>query len=186
MAGERVGYIRVSTVDQNTERQLEGVKLDRAFTDKASGKDADRPALIEALRYARRGDTFVAHSMDRVARNLHDLRRIVDDLTGRGVTVEFVKERLTFTGDDSPISKLLLNVIGSVAEFERSLILERQREGIAIAKARGKYRGRAPKLSPKEAAEVRTQAEAGVPKVEIARAYGVSRQALYGYLRKGA
>ena len=92
--GQRVGYQRVSTVDQNTDRQLDGVELDKVFTDKASGKDANRPELARALEYVREGDTLVVHSMDRLARNLEDLRRIVRELTGQGVQVEFVKESL--------------------------------------------------------------------------------------------
>ena len=140
--GQRIGYQRVSTVDQNTDRQLDGVELDKVFTDKASGKDANRPELHVRIEYVRDGDTLVVHSMDRLARNLEDLRRIVRELTGQGVRVEFVKENLTFAGDDSPMNTLLLSMLGAVAEFERSMILERQREGIALAKAAGKYKGR--------------------------------------------
>ena len=107
---KRVGYIRVSTLDQNTERQLDGQDLDKVFTDKASGKDTKRPQLQAALDYLREGDSLVVHSMDRLARNLDDLRRIVLGLTSKGVLVEFVKERLTFTGEDSAMSQLLLSV----------------------------------------------------------------------------
>src|SRR3954447_9398345 len=139
MAGQRIGYIRVSTLDQQTERQLEGLVLDQTFTDKASGKDTNRPQLEQMLRFARRGDTVVVHSMDRLARNLDDLRRIVHTLTGKGVRIAFVKEQLTFTGEDSPMASLLLSVMGAFAEFERALIHERQREGIALAKQRGAY-----------------------------------------------
>jgi DNA invertase Pin-like site-specific DNA recombinase len=97
MIGQRIGYIRVSSLDQNPERQLEGVTTDRVFTDKASGKDAHRPKLEEMLKFVREGDTVLVHSMDRLARNLDDLRRIVQDLTRRGIRVEFVKEGLHFT-----------------------------------------------------------------------------------------
>ena len=131
MAGQRIGYIRVSTIDQQVERQLDGLELDQTFTDKASGKDTNRPQLELLLRFARSGDTVVVHSMDRLARNLDDLRRIVHTLTGKGVRIEFVKEHLTFTGEDSPMASLLLSVMGAFAEFERVLIHERQREGIA-------------------------------------------------------
>ena len=116
-----VGYIRVSSVDQNTERQLEGVELDKVFKDKASGKDTSRPQLQAALDYVREGDVLVVHSMDRLARNLDDLRKIVLDLTKRGVHVQFVKESLIFTGEDSPMSNLLLSMLGAVAEFERCM-----------------------------------------------------------------
>src|SRR3954447_20902327 len=101
-AGRRVGYIRVSTVDRNTDRQLDGVPLDRTFVDKASGQDVQRPKLAELLASLREGATAVAHSMDRLARNLDDLRRLVRQLTSRGIRVGVVKEGLTFTGDDTP------------------------------------------------------------------------------------
>ncbi len=134
MNGQKIGYKRVSTIDQNTARQLDGVPLDKLFEDKASGKDTNRPELQAALGYCREGDTLVVHSMDRLARSLVDLRGMVTKLTERGVAVEFVKENLRFNGDDSPMAILLLSLLGAVAEFERSLILERQREGIALAK----------------------------------------------------
>jgi DNA invertase Pin-like site-specific DNA recombinase len=108
MKGQRVGYVRVSTIDQNADRQLEGVELDRTFTDKASGKDAKRPQLEALLAFVREGDTILVHSMDRLARNLDDLRRIVQTLTKRGIRIEFLKEGLTFAGDDSPMAILLL------------------------------------------------------------------------------
>ncbi len=142
MHGQRIGYIRVSTLDQNPDRQLEGVQVSKVFIDKASGKDTQRPQLEALLNYVREGDTLVVHSMDRLARNLDDLRRMVQQLTGRGVRIEFVKESLAFTGEDSPMANLLLSVMGAFAEFERALIRERQREGISLAKQRGVYRGR--------------------------------------------
>lgn len=122
LQGHRIGYIRVSTFDQNPERQLEQVDVSKVFTDKASGKDTERPALEELLAFVREGDTVVVHSMDRLARNLDDLRRLVQQLTKRGIRIEFVKECLTFTGEDSPMANLLLSVMGAFAEFERALI----------------------------------------------------------------
>ncbi len=139
MHGQRVGYIRVSSFDQNPERQLETVSVDRVFTDKASGKDTQRPELENLLAFVREGDTMIVHSMDRLARNLDDLRRLVQELTERGVRIEFVKENLIFTGEDSPMANLMLSVMGAFAEFERALIRERQREGIVLAKQRGVY-----------------------------------------------
>ncbi|HEX4065292.1 MAG TPA: recombinase family protein [Acidobacteriaceae bacterium] len=180
--GKRCGYIRVSSLDQNAERQLEGVELDKRFTDKASGKDTKRPQLQAALDYLREGDVLVVHSMDRLARNLDDLRKIVLGLTQRGVVVEFEKEHLTFTGDDNAMSVLLLNVMGAFAEFERSLIRERQREGIALAKRNGVYKGRKPSLTMEKAAELRRRAHAGEKKAALAREFGISRETLYGYL----
>ena len=183
MTGQRVGYIRVSTLEQNTVRQLDGIDLDRVFTDKASGKDQNRPRLEEMIGFVRDGDSVLVHSMDRLARNLEDLRLIVRRLTVKRVRVEFVKEQLTFTGDDSAMATLLLNVMGAFAEFERSLIRERQREGIALAKKRGVYRGRTPSLDAARVAELREKAASGIPKAALAREYGISRETVYAYLR---
>ena len=182
---KRVGYIRVSSVDQNTDRQLEGVEIDKVFTDKASGKDTARPQLQAALDYIREGDVLVVHSMDRLARNLDDLRKIVLDLTRKGVHVQFTKENLTFTGEDSPMSNLLLSMLGAVAEFERSMIRERQREGIALAKKAGRYKGRVPSLAPEAVAEVRRLVAAGVPKSKLAKQFKVTRQTIYNALGGG-
>lgn len=184
MKGQRIGYIRVSSADQNLARQLDGIDLDRVFEEKASAKDSNRPKLQECLRFVRDGDTLFVHSMDRLARNLMDLRHIVDDLTSRGVTLQFVKENLTFAGSAAPMARLLLNMMGAFAEFERELIRERQREGIAIARAAGKFsKERAKKLQPDDVRAIREQAERGIPKAHIARAYGISRETLYQYLR---
>jgi DNA invertase Pin-like site-specific DNA recombinase len=176
---KRVGYIRVSSIDQNTDRQLDGQDLDKVFTDKASGKDTKRSQLQAALDYIREGDELVVHSMDRLARNLDDLRRIVLELTKKGVHVRFVKENLTFTGEDSPMSNLLLSLLGAVAEFERSMIRERQREGIAMAKKAGVYKGRKPSLTAQQVAEIRKRVAAGEKKARLALEFGVSRQTLY-------
>jgi len=183
MQGQRIGYVRVSSFDQNPGRQLENMQVDRVFTDKASGKDVNRPELENLMAFVRSGDTVVVHSMDRLARNLDDLRRIVQELTRRGVRIEFVKEGLSFTGEDSPIAKLMLSVMGAFAEFERSLIRERQREGIELARQRGAYRGRKKSLSPNQAAELRRRSAAGEPKAQLAREFGVSRETVYQYLR---
>jgi DNA invertase Pin-like site-specific DNA recombinase len=182
MKGQRVGYIRVSTVDQNTERQLDGVDLDRTFTDKASGKDTERPQLDAALKYVREGDTLVVHSMDRLARNLDDLRRLVRQMTDKGVKVQFAKEGLTFTGENNPLSILMLSLVGAVAEFERALIRERQREGIALAKAKGVYKGRKRALSADQVVDLKARIAAGEKKDKLAREFGVSRDTLYSYL----
>jgi DNA invertase Pin-like site-specific DNA recombinase len=183
--GQRIGYVRVSSFDQNPERQLENILLDKTFTDKASGKDVHRPQLDALKAFAREGDTIIVHSMDRLARNLDDLRRLVQELTSRGIRVEFVKESLAFTGEDSPMANLMLSVMGAFAEFERELIRERQLEGIALAKQRGAYQGRKKALSPKQAATLRQKVSEGHPKAKIAREYGISRETLYQYLREG-
>ena len=183
MQGKRIGYIRVSAFDQNPARQLVQVHVDRTFTDKASGKDTKRPELEALFAFVREGDTVVVHSMDRLARNLDDLRRVVQDLTQAGIRVEFVKEGLIFTGDDSPMATLLLSVMGAFAEFERSLLRERQREGIALAKQRGAYRGRKKALSNAQAAVLRQRAKAGEEKAHLAREFGISRETVYQYIR---
>ena len=183
MTGQRVGYTRVSSLDQNVDRQLEGIVVVRTFTDTASGKDVLRPQLKAMLGFVRAGDTVIVHSMDRLARNLDDLRRIVRELTAKGVLVQFVKEQLTFTGDDTAMATLLLSVMGAFAEFERALIRERQREGIELAKKRGAYRGRKPSLSEDQVAELRERVAAGSAKATLAREFGVSRETVYQYLR---
>ncbi|MGH1472651.1 MAG: recombinase family protein [Cellvibrionaceae bacterium] len=184
MQGQRVGYVRVSSFDQNEDRQLEGVNVDRLFIDKASGKDTKRLQLEELLSYVREGDVVLVHSMDRLARNLDDLRAIVKLLTCRGVCIEFIKEHLSFTGEDSPMANLLLSVMGAFAEFERSLIRERQREGIALAKSRGVYKGRKRSLSSAEVSTLKTRVLEGESKSKLAREYGVSRETVYQYLKR--
>ena len=182
-AGQTVGYVRVSSTGQNEARQLDGIRVDRTFTDKASGKDTQRPQLQAMLDFVREGDIVVVHSMDRLARSLRDLEGIVTGLTGRGVTVSFVSQGMTFTGDDSPMNKLMLQMLGAVSEFERSLILERQREGIAIAKAKGDvYKGRKPSLDAAGVAELRRLVAQGKPKSQIAEQLGISRTTLYAHL----
>src|SRR6266498_1670647 len=183
MIGQQVGYIRISSVDQHSERQLDGIALDQTFIDTASGKDVARPQLEALLTFVRRGDTVVVHSMDRLARNLDDLRRVVQGLTKRGVRIHFLNEHLIFTGDDSPMAHLMLSVMGAFAEFERALIRERQREGIALAKRRGVYRGRKKTLTAAQIAEVQRRIGAGEPKAHVARAFGISRETVYHYLR---
>jgi len=184
MDGQRIGYIRVSSFDQNPDRQLESVRVARVFTDRASGKDTQRPELERLLAFVREGDTVVVHSMDRLARNLDDLRRVVQGLTTRGVRIEFVKEGLTFTGEDSPMANLMLSVMGAFAEFERALLRERQREGITLAKQRGAYRGRKRSLNAEQIAELKRRIAAGEQKAQVARDFGVSRETVYQYLRQ--
>lgn len=182
MTGQKIGYVRVSTADQNTDRQLDGMILDRVFTDKLSGKNVDRPQLTEMLAYARDGDVVFVHSMDRLARNLTDLRRIVSQLTDRGVCIEFIKEKLVFNGDDSPMSNLMLSVMGAFSEFERALILERQREGITQAKKRGVYQGRKKALDSHQVAKMQDLLRLGTTKSAVARQMGITRMTLYRYL----
>jgi len=186
-SGEQVAYRRVSSIDQNTERQLDGMAFDNEFTDKCSGKDTVRPALQAMLKHVRRGDTVNVHSMDRISRNLVDLLTLVKELTGRGVHVRFHKENLTFTGEDSAMSNMMLQIMGAVAEFERAMIRERQREGIRIAQAKGTYRGRKAALSIARAQELRARASvAGTNKAALAKEFGITRQTLYAYINAEA
>ena len=183
--GLQVGYLRVSALDQKEVRQLDGLDLDKRFTDKVSGRDRNRPGLEQMIDFVREGDTVLCHSMDRLARNLDDLRLLVKKLTGKGVKVCFVKESLTFTGEDSPMANLLLSVMGAIAEFERELIKERQREGIALAKKRGAYRGRKRTLTAAQAVALLQRISAGESKTKLAKELGVSRNTVYMYLGRG-
>lgn len=181
--GQRVGYVRVSSEGQNEARQLDGIALDRTYTDKASGKDTKRPELQALLSFVRSGDHVYVHSMDRLARSLSDLESIVKSLTGRGVAVTFTTQGMTFTGEDSPMNTLMLQLLGAVGQFERSLIRERQQEGIAIAKTKGVYKGRKPSLDASGVEQLRGLVAQGVPKAQIAKQLGISRTTLYENLR---
>ena len=183
--GQKVGYIRASSFGQNTARQLDGMKLDRTFEEKISGRDTNRPELQAMLAYVRDGDTVVVHEMSRLARNLSDLLALVNNLTSRGVKVTFIKENLTFSGQDDPMSKLMLQIMGACSEFEVSILRQRQAEGISLAKARGVYKGRKPSLTDAQAEQLRLRAQAGEKKTDLAEEYKVSRETVYAYLRMG-
>ncbi|MGJ0795303.1 recombinase family protein [Cutibacterium avidum] len=194
--GQRVAYVRVSTIEQNPARQLEAVgECDAIFTEKQSGKNiGDRPQLAALIRHVRTGDHVVVASMDRLARSLVDLNTLVQQITGdpadhaedaprKGATLEFVTERLVFRpGIDDPFTQFQLNLMGSMAQFERALIRQRQREGIEAAKKRGVYTGRPRALDSATIKAVRTEALEGKPKAQIARDHGISRATLYRYL----
>ncbi|SFO42466.1 recombinase family protein [Nitrosospira briensis] len=185
MTTQKIGYIRVSSLDQNTERQLDGIKLNKVFTDKASGKDTNRPQLQAALNHVRAGDTLVVHSMDRLARNVEDMLRLVREMNDLGVSVEFIKENMSFAaGSDDPRSTLMFTMLSAFAQFERSLIRERQREGIALAKVKGVYKGRKPALNAERIAQLREQAAAGANRTKLAKEFGISRETLYQYIRE--
>ena len=183
-----VGYVRVSSLDQNPERQLEELKamqVEKIFMDKLSGKNVERPALQNMLNFVREGDTLVVHSLDRLARNLSDLLTMVQDLTGRGVSVRFLNERLDFDAgkEASPVAKLMLSMVGAFAEFERSMIKRRQAEGIALAKERGVYKGRQRSVTDEQIQEIRSLMSMGVPLSSAARKVGISRTTAYKYLK---
>lgn len=196
MTGQRIAYVRVSTVEQNPARQLAAVgECDLIFTEKQSGKNiGDRPQLVTMIRHVRPGDLVVVASMDRLARSVIDLNTIVQQITGdpkehteaeprKGASIEFLKERLTFTpGDSDAMAMFQLNMMGAFAQFERELIRQRQREGIAAAKKRGVYKGRPRSLDSATIKAIRTAALEGQPKAQIAREHGISRATLYRYL----
>ena len=144
----KIGYVRVSTEEQNTARQeimLRELGVDELFVDRASGKNADRPELNRMMNFVRRGDTVIVESISRFARNTRDLLDLVEQLTAKQVEFVSRKEAIDTT---TPTGKFMLTVFAAVAELEREYILQRQREGIAIAKQQGKYRGRPPKVYP--------------------------------------
>ncbi len=148
MTGQSIGYVRVSTMEQSTGRQtdalaFEGIEIDKLFIEKVSAKDRNRPQLALCIDYAREGDTIYVHSIDRLARSLHDLEDIVRGLVSKGVTVHFIKGSMIYTKDNAnPFSMMTLRILGIFAEFERDIMIERQREGIAYAKANGTKTGK--------------------------------------------
>ncbi len=179
--GKIIGYKRVSSVDQNEARQLESLELDKVFIDKVSGKDNDRPQLQAMLDYVRDGDVILVHSLDRIGRNLVHIKALIEEITGKGVEVRFIKESLTFhpSQERNPMTELMLNMLGSFAQFERDMIKERQREGIALAKAKGVYKGRKKALSDQQVFKIKGLVLQGVSKNKIAREFGISIPTLY-------
>ncbi len=186
MTGQHVGYIRVSSIDQNTIRQLDGISLNKTFTEKLSGKDTQRPILQECLSYIRQGDTLHVHSIDRLARNAKDLLNLVEQILAKGATVSFNKNNLVFSPDTKDhMAKLQLTMLAAFAEFERELIRERQLEGIAIAKANGKYKGKR-KITNEVLEEAKARTDKGEPLSRVAKDLNISRETLYKYGIKSA
>ena len=176
-------YKRVSTTDQNTERQLLDVPCDRAYIEKISGKNTNRPELQAMLLNIRTGDIINVHSMDRLARNTKDLLNLVEEITNKGAKIVFHKENLIFAPDkQDPYQKMMMTMLGAVAELERNLILERQREGIALAKLKGKYKGGQHKLTNEQAEEIKTLVNNRTPITTIAKQFNISRRTVYNYL----
>lgn len=171
---EHIGYIRVSSEGQNTDRQLDSIHLDKRFIDKVSGASKDRPQLNACLQYIRSGDTLHIHSIDRLARSLRDLQELVDGLVSRGVTIIFHSEHLTFTNEENPVSTMMLQMLGMIAQFERTLTRKRQQEGIAIAKSKGKHLGR-PTLDYNRRDEAIELSKQGMNISQISRSMNLSR-----------
>ena len=183
MTGQRVGYVRVSAEDQNPDRQLEGINLNKKFIEYASGKNIQRPQLEEMMNYVREGDLVIIHSLDRLARNVKDLLGIIEYLNKKSVKIQFVKENLLLTGNDCPMSLLIISMFGAFAEFERKLMRERQIEGIKLAKEKGLYKGRSKMLDPEKIAELQRRSELGITKSRLAKDYGMSKVSVYKYLK---
>lgn len=180
--GQRFSYLRVSSTDQNLARQRAMIgAVDKEFIDELSARSrANRPGLDNCIDYLRDYDELYVASIDRLARSLVDLRGIIDQITAKGASVHFFKENLTFSKDSTdPRDTLMLSILGSFAEFERSIIRERQAEGIALAKKAGKYKGRKRALTPEKVEEARQRVAAGESKVAIAKDLGVGRATLY-------
>ena len=180
--GQRIGYARVSTDDQNLDLQHDalrkaGIADDRLYSDTASGKDADRKELLACLKALREGDTLVVWRLDRLGRSLPDLVRIVGELEQKGVSFESLTEKIE-TG--SAAGKLVFHVFAALAEFERNLIRERTRAGLVAARARGRAGGRKPKLTQAQIKEINEMVDAQkLPIGRIAELYGVSRTTIY-------
>ena len=178
-----VGYIRVSTADQETGRQLDKVVLDKVFEEKISSATPNRPILAECLNYLREGDVFWVHSIDRLARNLIELQSIVSSLVDKGVEVRFYTENLTFSKGSSPMQELMLQVLGAFAQFERKLIRERQQEGINNAKRQGRYLGRPKKISDEDKKLIIQMHSDGCTPSFIAENFDVSVFSIYKILK---
>lgn len=185
MTGKLIGYIRVSTLEQNPDRQLEGIVVDKKFIEYASGGHMARPQLDAMMDYIREDDIVFVHSMDRLARNVLHLRQIITQIIAKSATVIFLKENLTFNRNKSPVADLILMIMGAVAEFELERIRERQREGIKLAKKNGKYSGRKRSLDDKKVELLKHRlATTRDTKVKIAKDLGIHRATLYHYLRE--
>ena len=186
MAGKKIAYIRVISEGQNTSRQdqqIEELAVDKVFTEKVSGKNIqDRPQFQMMLEYAREDDIIYCADLSRWGRSLIDIKTTITDLTKRGVTVTFLKENLTFSGNDDPMSNLLLGILSSLSEWERAVIKSRQMEGVKIAQEKGIYKercGRKPKLTEEQMKEVKRRVADGEKRSDVALAFGVSRQTVY-------
>ena len=173
------GYTRVSTADQSTDRQLDSVKLDKTFTDKVSGSIKERPELTKLIAQVRTGDVIHVHSIDRIARNLQHLQEMITEINAIGVAVHFHKENMIFDGSNNPMQKMQMQMMGAVAEFERSMINERTREGREIAKAKGVKFGRKPKLTAKQIVQIKQDKSDGKPANAIAIDLDISRKSVY-------
>jgi DNA invertase Pin-like site-specific DNA recombinase len=181
-------YIRVSTLHQNTERQLLGIPCDCEYLEKLSAKDVNRPELQNMINNLRSGDSINVHELSRLARNTQDLLSIVDQIISKDASIKFHKENLTFDGikKDDAFQKLMLTMLGAISTFERDLMLERQREGIELAKVKGKYKGRRSVFSDDDIDQIKEEFKSSTNKAELARKHGISRGYLYQLVKEAA
>ena len=183
MKGQNVGYIRVSTEIQNTDRQLIDVELDVTFEEKLSGKNIDRPELKRCIAHLRVGDVLHIHSIDRLARSLKDLQEIVQTLTSKGVTIKFHKENMVFEGNNNPMQILMFQMLGAFAEFERNLINSRCSEGRIEAKKKGVKFGAPEKLDEKQIEELKRMIGGGTNISSVAKHFNISRPTVYKMIK---
>ncbi|MEM0909827.1 MAG: recombinase family protein [Pseudomonadota bacterium] len=176
---ETIGYKRVSSSDQNTARQLDGIGIDKLFEEKISGATTERPKLQEMISYVREGDKVVVHEMSRLGRSMIDLTNIVKSILDKGASITFIKEQISFgNGENSAFTNLQFNIMASFSQFEREIIRERQREGIAKAKERGAYEKVGRKKKPVRD-KVKELDKAGMGKTEIAKLLNIGRATVY-------
>lgn len=183
----QVAYIRVSSSGQKFHRQIEAIgNVDKLFEEKQSGKNInDRPVFQQCMEYLREGDTLLVHSIDRAARSVTDLHKIVDTLKKKRVCIKFIKENLTFTPDSTDArSTLYLYLLGAISQFERELIRERQKEGIAAAQALGKPYGRKKTFSKEQCMEIAARVKAGEKVATLAKELRVSRNTIYSAVKQ--
>lgn len=183
-SGMRVGYVRVSSLTQNTDRQLDGLEIDKLFVEKASGRDNYRPQLQSMLDYVRENDEIFIHSMDRLGRSLSHLLEIVTLIVQKGCTLHFMKEKIDIGPNSGPLGRFILHIMGAVSEFEVAMIRERQREGIAIAKKAGKYYSKFSSFTPEQVEMIKNADDLGITKVDLAETLGVCKATLYKYIRR--
>lgn len=181
-----IAYKRVSTIHQETNNQLVGMEFDKVFEEKISGKSVDnREQLKSLMEYARSGDIVYFEDFSRAGRNLRDLIEIIHKMTSKGVVLKFRKENLTFGDESNPFNNLLLGVLGSIAEYERTMIVQRIKIGVSRAHAEGKYKnsGRKPIFTAEQINELRMKHQQGIKISDLSKIYSTSRVTIYKYLK---
>ncbi len=185
MTGQKIGYKRVSTTEQKTDRQLESLQLDKVFEEKISGKDTKRPQLEAMLDHIREGDHVYIHELSRLGRSMIDLYRLVEKILQKGVIITFLKEKITYAPGQvaDPMQEAMFGMLATFSQFERSLIKQRQREGIEAAKKAGKHLGRPAKLTDQKKADIIKKHQGGLNPSQLSKEYGVSRGTIYNIVK---